>query len=141
MQIWASNPAILWTAGRPEEEGIHVHLYKRGLVEPIVDETFGSVRIDGVDLEEVFVRQLMAQQALAYLKNKIVSLLCPKCSHPHFDQRDSGFYPHKEHVCESCNTRFLTSGKRRLVVSNPLVAVFDRLRTIAPSHDGDTGSP
>ncbi len=29
-QIWASTPAVLWTAVRPQERGIHVHVYKDG---------------------------------------------------------------------------------------------------------------
>src|SRR5712672_4253086 len=27
MQIWASNPALVWTSARPEEAGLHIHLY------------------------------------------------------------------------------------------------------------------
>jgi hypothetical protein len=27
-QVWASTPAVLWTANRPQERGIHVHVYK-----------------------------------------------------------------------------------------------------------------
>ena len=128
MQIWASNPAIVWTAERPEEEGIHVHLYKESGAEPETDDTFGQVRVDGVDLDEDLVKHLMAQQALVYLRTKIVSLRCPGCRGQHFDRGELAFRPHKNHVCEHCGTEFETPGTRRLVVSNPLVAILDGLR-------------
>ena len=41
--VWASTPAVLWTAARPQEVGIHVHVHdgpKR-----IVDDTFGQVML------------------------------------------------------------------------------------------------
>jgi len=28
VQIWGSNPAIIWSAEKAEEEGIHVHAFK-----------------------------------------------------------------------------------------------------------------
>lgn len=47
--VWASTPAILWTAHRPQEFGIHVHIHdgpKR-----IVDDTFGEVILNGDALQ------------------------------------------------------------------------------------------
>jgi transposase-like protein len=133
LQVWASNPAIVWTAERPEEEGIHVHLYTDLDGEPETDETFGKVIIDGVELNENFVRHLMAQQALLYLKNKVVSLRCPRCEGDHFDRQELAFRPHKRHTCEHCGFEFDTPGRRRLVVSNPLVDILDRLQLRAAS--------
>jgi transposase-like protein len=135
IQIWASNPSIVWTARRPEEEGIHVHVYADRAdqdKDAVHDDTFGTVLIDGVTLDEKMVRQLMAQQTLIYLENKIVTLNCPNCRRPHFDQGDDGIYPHKDHICEHCGTSFQSPGKRRLVVSNPLVSILENLRTAAP---------
>jgi hypothetical protein len=43
--IWASTPAILWTAKRPQELGIHVHVHDGPT--RIVDETFGDVILNG----------------------------------------------------------------------------------------------
>jgi transposase-like protein len=134
IQIWASNPALLWTADRPEEEGIHVHAFS----EPgkyAVDETFSSVVIDGVKLDEVQVQYLMAQQALPYISNKIVSLKCPKCDAAHFDQRDLAFFPHAQHTCESCDAEFSTPGRRRLVVSNPFVETRSQLMALKENRD------
>lgn len=127
IQIWASNPALLWTSDRPEEEGIHVHLYEDATGLPVVDETFSDVSIDGIKLDVSHVQHLMAQHALSYLKNKVVALRCPACAELHFDRGDYGFNPHKDHVCEHCGTGFETPGRRRLVVSNPLVSDIDSL--------------
>jgi hypothetical protein len=44
-QVWASTPAVLWTAERPQERGIHVHVYKDG--EYLIDDTFGVVHYQG----------------------------------------------------------------------------------------------
>ena len=127
MKIWASNPALLWTSPKDEEEGIHIHLYKDDTGDPVVDETYSSVRIDGVDLDVVQAQHLMAQGALEYLRNKVVSLKCPVCGEPHFDKYDHGFNPHKLHVCEYCGAEFPSPGRRKLVVSNPLVSVLQKL--------------
>ena len=48
-QIWASTPAVLWTAERPQERGIHVHVYQGG--EYCIDDTFGVVRYEGKILQ------------------------------------------------------------------------------------------
>ena len=47
--VWASTPAIVWTASRPQEFGIHVHVHdgqKR-----VVDETYGEVMLQEKVLE------------------------------------------------------------------------------------------
>jgi transposase-like protein len=128
IRIWASNPAILWTADKPEEQGIHVHVYDGDMAKPVVDDTFGVVRIDGQDLDRPMIAHLMAQQSLAYLDNKIASLTCPNCGAPHFDQGMTAFIPHKEHHCDACGHHFRSPGKRRLVVSNPLPSILEGLR-------------
>jgi len=132
IQIWAS---IIWTSEKPEEEGIHVHLYGSPRSEPVIDETFSTVRIDGFDLNQRMVQCLMAQNAIPYLKGKIVSLNCPKWGQPHFDDGRLALQPHKEHDCEHCGEKFLTPGSRRLIVSNPLVATLETLRSCAPRLD------
>ncbi len=47
--IWASTPAIVWTAARPQEFGIHVHVHRGA--ERIVDDTFGEVFLEGRSLD------------------------------------------------------------------------------------------
>lgn len=54
-QVWASTPAVLWTAERPQERGIHVHVYKDG--EYLIDDTFGTVVYQGEELKR---QQLLA---------------------------------------------------------------------------------
>lgn len=60
--IWASTPAILWTAERPQERGIHVHVHdgkKR-----IVDDTFSSVTLDGRELARADLLKKMASRII-----------------------------------------------------------------------------
>ncbi len=46
--IWASTPAILWTAERPQEKGVHVHVHNG--TQRIIDDTFSEVVLDGKPL-------------------------------------------------------------------------------------------
>lgn len=46
--IWASTPAVLWTAQRPQEVGIHVHVSDGK--NRVVDDTFGKVTLGGKEL-------------------------------------------------------------------------------------------
>ncbi|UVL37236.1 MULTISPECIES: hypothetical protein [unclassified Pseudomonas] len=56
--VWASTPAILWTAHRPQEFGIHVHIHKDK--KRVVDDTFGKVKLKGKYLErEELVAEMM----------------------------------------------------------------------------------
>ena len=65
IQIWGSNPAFLWTSQLPEEEGIHLHAFASADdAQPVVDETFSRVVVDGHCLDPVVVRVSMAQAAL-----------------------------------------------------------------------------
>jgi transposase-like protein len=122
MQIWASNPALLWTSDRPEEAGLHIHLYdSHGNI--AVDDTFDHVVIDGIELNEAHVQYFMAQQALPYLSDKVVNLVCPYCDTPHLDIGDLAFFPHSEHTCDHCGQKFASNRRRKLVVGNPFVAV------------------
>ncbi len=131
IKIWASNPAILWTRVRPERKGLHVHIYKKDSEEKLEDDTFDRVIVDGHEICESMARHLMAQQALLYLKDKIVSLSCSECGKAHFDKDELAFRPHKKHECEYCEATFVTPGRRRLVVSNPIISTFRILRNAA----------
>jgi hypothetical protein len=55
--IWASTPSIIWTAKRPQEKGIHVHV-NRG-AKRIVDDTFSEVVLDGRKLSRKCLYQNM----------------------------------------------------------------------------------
>jgi hypothetical protein len=59
--IWASTPAVIWTAQRPQEVGIHVHADREG--DRIVDETFASVRLHGKELDRSALLESMIENA------------------------------------------------------------------------------
>lgn len=131
IQIWASNPAIIWTAKRAEEAGIHVHLFEDINQPPVTDETYGKVEIDGVEIDDLMIRYYMVQKSLPYLAKNIVSLKCPKCNADHFDKEEKALDQHKVHVCESCNHVFEDDTKfKNGVVSNPIVAKLNQISSI-----------
>jgi hypothetical protein len=60
--IWASTPAIVWTAVRPQEYGIHVHVHNGK--DRIIDDTFGEVILEGKALVREALLQSMIQRAV-----------------------------------------------------------------------------
>jgi hypothetical protein len=60
--IWASTPAILWTAKRPQEFGIHVHVHHGG--KRVVDDTFGKVKLNG--------RYLAREELVEYMVRRTI---------------------------------------------------------------------
>lgn len=62
--IWASTPAIVWTASRPQERGIHVHLSVDG--QRIIDNTFGTVIYQGQILNRQQLLTAMIQNTLNF---------------------------------------------------------------------------
>ena len=56
-QVWASTPAVLWTAARAQERGIHVHVYKDGAY--LIDDTYGTVIYNGKELQRSSLLQTM----------------------------------------------------------------------------------
>jgi hypothetical protein len=65
-EIWSSTPAVVWTANRPQEKGIHVHIYEgsMGARRRIVDNTFGEVIYKGVALDRRLLWQRMTDHTL-----------------------------------------------------------------------------
>jgi hypothetical protein len=137
IQVWGSNPAIVWTASRSEEEGIHVHALSEDSRELLLDDTFASVNIDGVPLDPVWVRTFMAQSALPHIADRAGDLRCPECTSAHFDADVHAFTPHDIHVCGSCGCEFRHPGKLRKTIGNPMVGVLNQLGANAvrrPQH-------
>jgi hypothetical protein len=60
--VWASTPAIVWTANRPQEYGIHVHVHHGA--DRIVDDTFGKVILNGKALVREELLQAMIDRAI-----------------------------------------------------------------------------
>lgn len=128
IQIWGSNPAIVWTSPLDEEEGIHVHAFG---ADPL-DDTFSEVVIDGITLDPTMVRVLMVQKALPHIAGRITKVECPNCHKSHFDAGEHAFTPHDSHTCSNCKSDFQSSGRLRKVIGNPIVDVFKRLALNAP---------
>ncbi|WP_395743001.1 hypothetical protein [Prosthecobacter sp.] len=136
IQMWGSNPALLWTSPKYEEGGIHVHACTRpGKIG--ADETFGTVEVDGLRLDPEQVRHLMAQQALSDLKHSITSLTCPSCNTAHFDLFDLAVIPHQVHECDACGTIFSSAAA---VVSNPVITQLEQLRKNLAIQNDSTNS-
>ena len=60
--IWASTPAIVWTAERPQERGIHVHVDNGE--ERVVDDTFSTVLLGGRQLSRADLLKQMAARTI-----------------------------------------------------------------------------
>src|ERR1700682_342141 len=132
IQIWGSNPAFLWTSDRTEEEGIHVHAFREPSDQPMLDETYGEVVIDGVQLNPLMVRVLMAQSALPSLKDRVLPIICPNCHTAHFSVGESAFTPIPNHKCSKCSRQFVSFGRLRNTIGNPLLSICAQLAEIAP---------
>lgn len=61
-ELWSSTPAVVWTANRPQEKGIHVHVYEGG--RRVVDDTFGVVVYQGVELDRKQLWQNMVKNTV-----------------------------------------------------------------------------
>ncbi len=140
LQIWGSNPALLWTSPICEEAGIHLHAFRT--VEsriPEIDDTFSQVRIDGVSLDAGMVRVAMAQSALPHLRGRIRPEHCPHCKAPQYSAGPSGFTPRRRHKCGACGRDFTPRARLRNTVLNPLPELLARLAESAPrpaqNHD------
>jgi hypothetical protein len=132
IQIWGSNPAIIWSSEKPEEAGIHVHAYKRDGKPAKPDETFSAVEIDGVRLDPVMVRTLMAQNTLPHLENRVVPLKCDCCGAMEFSAGEQAFTPVLGRTCSKCGGHLSGPTRLRRTIANPLIATLERLARSAP---------
>lgn len=60
--IWASTPAIVWTAAREQEFGIHVHVHDGS--GRVVDDTFGEVILHGNSLDRSTLFRMMMERTV-----------------------------------------------------------------------------
>jgi len=120
VQIWGSNPAIIWSsAARTEEEGIHIHAYDAHGAR-VVDDTFGQVQFNQKTLDSEQVRVLMAQRRLPWLAGRLHSLTCPVCREEQFDAGAAAYLPSARRICWACGAT-IDVPDGHAVVSNPLV--------------------
>lgn len=61
-EVWASTPAVLWTANRPQEKGIHVHV--RDGDKWLEDDTFGEVILNRAPLDRAQLLQAMVANTI-----------------------------------------------------------------------------
>jgi hypothetical protein len=132
IQIWGSNPAIVWTSDLPEDEGIHIHGYRSSNSEPDFDETFGSVCIDGVKLDPQMVRVYMAQTVLPHLKGRIASVSCPSCGRTQFRRGLAAVTPVVRQECDSCGHQFAARRALRKCIANPMSTLLEALAQHSP---------
>lgn len=125
IQIWGSNPAILWSVDKNEEMGIHVHVYKDyDSDERIFDDTYGKVIIDGIQLDHQQVRYYMVQQYLQDIIEFVKYFECPHCNTPHFDKMERARMPHSTHLCFSCEREF----EKPKSIGNPIIQQLEILQ-------------
>lgn len=132
IQIWGSNPAIIWSSEKSEEEGIHIHAYKSDGERPYLDDTYAEVTIDGVSLDPEMVRVLMAQNALPHLNNRVISMRCTNCSASEFSVGEAAFTPSVGRKCSACGGSLLRKIRLRKVIANPLVDILNDLAVESP---------
>jgi predicted nucleic-acid-binding Zn-ribbon protein len=132
IQIWGSNPSIFWTSPQLEEDGIHLHAYCDDGSTLAYDDTFSEVIIDGVRLDPVLVRTLMAQKSLPHIAERVMSFSCPKCENSFFGKDELAFSTRSLHFCDRCGNEFQRRGRLRNVIGNPLVEIFSVLARSAP---------
>ena len=123
IQIWATNEAIVWTAPKVEETGIHIHAYDDN-GNRVVDDTYDHVVIDDIELDSLMIRIYTAQVALPHLASSIQSINCPKCKEPLFDTDELAYAPHEEHECANCEFIFKTAK----LIANPIFGYLDALK-------------
>jgi hypothetical protein len=109
-----------------------VHAYKRDgdLANP--DETFSAVEVDGVRLDPVMVRTLMAQNSLPHLESRVVPLECSSCGAMEFSASEQAFAPVVGRTCSKCGGRLNGPTRLRKTIGNPLIATLERLAGTAP---------
>jgi transposase-like protein len=132
IQVWGSNPAIVWTGNEREEDGIHLHAFESDASSPAVDDTYALVEIDGITLEPTLVRTSMGQSALPHIASRVQALSCPACKVPHFDEGALAFTPHAIHSCQNCGTDFKSPNRLKNTIGNPMLATIDELARFAP---------
>lgn len=127
LQIWGSNPAIVWTSTIEEKIGIHVHAYD-AQARPIFDGTFDSVTIDGVELEADQVRTYMAQLAMPHIADRVTSASCI-CGASQFDTGKDAYTP--SGTCRGCGEKRRSSSRYQNIIANPIVDQISHLEKLA----------
>ena len=132
IQLWGSNPAFLWTSQHSEAEGIHIHAFDANQDEPVLDDTFSRVKIEGIALEPKMVRLFMVQSIIPHLRDRVFPIHCPFCHKAQFDTGDKAFTPRAIRGCSQCKQQFTVRSRVHKIISNPLSSVLEVLSRDAP---------
>ncbi|AMP89027.1 hypothetical protein [Legionella pneumophila] len=119
IQIWGSNPSIIWTAKRLEESAIHIHAYNDN-DKRVIDNTYGIVSLAGYKLDIEMIRVLQIQLALPNLALRLATVYCPHCGKEQFDQGIWAVSAHNHRICLQCKQTFISQD----VISNPAFDVL-----------------
>lgn len=124
IRLWGTHPAILWTAARDEEDGVHVHGFKKGREKVAPDETYGRVIVDGIELDPRAVRAFMVLRESESLRDKLRLVRCEACGRVLVeDKAPQAITPSTEHACE-CGQVVHTA---EAVIANEMPSIVSRL--------------
>lgn len=127
LQIWASNPAILWSSDKAPESGIHIHAFESEADQtPVIDDTYSSVVIDGHKLNEAHVRVFMAQSAMPHIDGRVNYLRC-QCGSEIFCQGEDAYTPVVDRRCDNCGQVVKPNSRLRKVIANPVLRTLELL--------------
>lgn len=127
LQVWASNPAILWSSDKAPELGIHIHAFESESDQaPVIDDTYSSVVIDGHKLDETHIRNYMAQSAMPHISGRVMYLEC-QCGTELFCKGEDAYTPVVGRRCEICGQVVKPSSRLRKVIANPVLQALEHL--------------
>jgi hypothetical protein len=115
--LWPSNSAIVSNSPTAEDEGIHVHTWNFD-GDPVHDETYWPVFLDGEQLDLDQLRALAVQRALVH-ETPIVALPCSGCGNSLLSPQHGWIEPVTSHVCSTPGCGAVTKTRRRVFI-NPL---------------------
>lgn len=127
LQIWASNPAILWSKNKVPEKGIHIHAFESESDKiPAIDDTYSRVIIDGHELNEMQVRTYMAQTVMPHIDGRVMYLQC-QCGTELFCEGEDAYTPVVDRRCKNCDQVVRPSSRLRQVIANPVLRTLELL--------------
>ncbi|BCA94402.1 hypothetical protein TUM19329_07630 [Legionella antarctica] len=130
IQLWGSNPSILWTSKRLEESAIHVHAYN-ACHKRIVDNTYSQVIVNGEYLNIEMIRVLQIQKAVPNLTKDITTVYCPVCDSAQFDTEMHAVIAHTTRVCQKCSRSF----EHPKAISNPALHLLKTIQENGIPHE------
>ncbi len=129
VQIWGSNPSIIWTASRDEESAIHVRAYADS-ERRVIDNTYSEVCIDGEYLDIEMIRLWQIQKMIPELMSNVSAVFCPCCDAAQFDKGIYAVIPQTYRKCQQCAFSFSHESK----ISNPVISILNKFKQ-GHTHD------